>query len=224
MQNTIMKMKWQHAAVAAVLLLPLRVGAAAWSAVISEASMRSEVDVASFIRQGKVVTAWEREVYTEQTQAQPGDFYFKSAKTLVRYNCDGRTMEQLMKVYYDQDGSEIKTVNANYYGRPDFIVPDTDGERMFEYVCNYKKPVEKKAIVARKTVKSKVADTTPDPLAGKGKDAAPSKATKTAETGAKPAEAKPAAKLSTRSLPILKPPGVIVKPVSAEAPKGAAEK
>ncbi|MDD5329965.1 MAG: hypothetical protein PHX38_08175 [Sulfuricella sp.] len=206
-------MKWQRLSAAVVLLLPAWAGAASWSAVISDASLHSEVDVASFVRQGKAVTVWEREVHAGQVQAQPGDFYFKSAKTLMRYDCDRRTMEQLMKVYYDDDGNEIKTVNANYYGRPDYIVPDTDGERMFEYVCNYKKPPLKKTVVAaKKAVKPKPVEKTAGQLAGKEKDPVPAKA----DARGKPASAP---KFSAPSLPILKPSGVMVKPVSAEAPK-----
>jgi hypothetical protein len=125
--------------------------AAMWSSVISNEKMRAEIDLASLLRQGGVVTAWDREIFTEMEQARPGDFYFKSAKSLMRYNCNARTADLLMKVYYAEDGSEITTLTASYYGKPNYVIPDTEGEQKFAYACQYIKPEEKRlATVIRK--------------------------------------------------------------------------
>ena len=198
-----------------VLLLPAWAEAATWSVVASNGKMRAEMDIASFMRQGNIVTAWDREVYFEPAQAQPGDFYFKSTKSLTRYSCDGRTADLLMRVYYAEDGSEIKTVTASYYGRQNYVIPDTDIEKMFEFACKYKKVPVKKAVatVAEKDKKSKEADKSAEPPARKDASAAKAKPS---------AEALP--KAPTRSLPIHKPSGAPPPKPPTETGKGTAQK
>lgn len=154
-----MKTPLRFVLMAALLTLPPGTEAAMWSSVMSNEKMRAEIDLASLLRQGGIVTAWDREVYSTLEQARPGDFYFKSAKSLMRYNCSARTADLLMKVYYAEDGNEITTITASYYGKPNYVIPDTEGEQKFERACQYKKPEEKKlAVVTRKkSEKSKVA-------------------------------------------------------------------
>jgi len=190
---------------AAFLTFPIGAGAAVWSAVLSNEKMRAEIDLASFMRQGDIVTAWDREVYFMPEQARPGDFYFNSSKSLVRYSCDARTSDLLMRVYYDEEGSEIKTITASYYGRLNYVVPDTDNEKKFEYACKYQKPVEKKtaSLVTKKGKKSKKTGKTVE-SAGKeapGANKVDSKA-KLTEKGGLP-------KPPPRSLPIHKPSRVL---------------
>lgn len=196
-----MKITLRFALTMAFLSFPLGAEAASWSAVISNEKMRVEFDLASLQRQGNVVTAWDREVYFSPEQALPGDFYVKSAKTLARYNCDARTADLLMRAYYSEDGSEIKTVSANFYGRPNYVIPDSEGEIKFDYACNYKKPQEiKKVVVAKKKTKPKEADKTAEPLA---KEGAGAKAT------AKPALPEGPPKAPPKSVPIRQPSGVL---------------
>jgi len=126
-----MKTTLRFVLTAAFLTFPLGTEAATWSSVISNEKMRAEIDLSSFLRQGSIVTAWDREVYSALEQARPGDFYFKSVKSLMRYNCNGRTADMLMKVYYAEDGSEITTLTASYYGKPNYVIPDTEGEQKF---------------------------------------------------------------------------------------------
>lgn len=146
-----MKKPLRFVLTAAFLIFPPGIEAAKWSSVISNEKMRAEIDLASLLRQGGIVTAWDREVYSELEQARPGDFYFKSAKSLMRYNCNARTADLLMKVYYAEDGSEITTLTASYYGKPNYVIPDTEDEQKFAYACLYKKPEEKNlATVIRK--------------------------------------------------------------------------
>lgn len=195
----------------AFLIFPPGTEAAMWSSVISNEKMRAEIDLASLQHQGSIVTAWDREVYSALEQARPGDFYFKSAKSLMRYNCSGRTADLLMKVYYAEDGSEITTITASYYGKPNYVIPDTEGEQKFEHACQYKKPEEKKLVAAvkKKSEKSKEADKTADMSAKKATSGDKSKAA----APENPVKAPP------RSLPILKPSGTLPKP-AAEASKG----
>ena len=189
--------------------------ATTWSSVISNEKMHAEIDLASFLRYGNIVTAWDRDVYSALEQARPGDFYFKSAKSLMRYNCIARTADLLMKVYYAEDGSEITTLTASYYGKPNYVIPDTEGEQKFEHACQYKKPEEKKpaAVTKKKSEKSKEADKTA--VTSARKVAAGNKAKAVApETPFKP---------PPMSLPILKPSETLPKPV-AEAGKRSTRK
>lgn len=199
-----MRTTLRNVLIVVIFSLPTWAEAAIWSAVISTGKMRAEMDIASFMRQGNIVTAWEREVYSEPEQAQPGDFYFKSSKALIRYNCDTRTVDMLMKVYYADDGSEIKTISASVYGRPNYVIPDTDAEQKFEYACKYRKAPEKKvvAVAVKKKDKPNVAD-----------NAAQAPAVKASDAKAKPSpEASPIT--PPRSLPIRKPSAFISKPSS----------
>lgn len=200
---------------AAFLFFPPGTEAATWSSVISNEKMHAEIDLASLLRQGSIVTAWDREVYSALEQARPGDFYFKSAKSLMRYNCNARTADLLMKVYYAEDGSEITTITAIYYGKPNYVIPDTEGEQKFEHACQYKKPEEKKpaAVTKKKSEKSKEADKIADLSAKK------------AMSGDKAKAAAPESRVKVPpvSLPILKPSGTLPKP-AADASKGSIQK
>lgn len=183
-----------------------------WSSVISNEKMRAEIDLASFLRRGDIVTAWDREVYSAPEQARPGDFYFKSVTSLMRYNCNARTADLLMKVYYAEDGSEITTITANYNGKPNHVIPDTEGDQKFEYVCQYKKPEEKKLVVVTRK-KTNKADKTADMSAMKA----------TSGDKARAIESENPVKAPPRSLPILKPSGTLPKPV-VDASKGSSQK
>lgn len=189
---------------AAFLIFPPGAGAAAWSSVISNEKMRAEIDLASSLRQGSTVTAWDREVYAVLEQARPGDFYFKSVKSLMRYNCSGRTAGLLMKVYYAEDGSEITTITASYYGKPNYVISDTEGEQKFERACQYKKPEGRKlaAVTRKKGEKPKEAS----------KAVESEEVKKEASTAKAPSKAFP----SVRPRPAIKPSGDL--PSSAVQP------
>ncbi len=200
---------------AAFLTFPPGTEAATWSSVMSNEKMRAEIDVASFLRQGSIVTAWDREVYSALEQARPGDFYFKSVKSLMRYSCNARTADLLMKVYYAEDGSEITTITASYYGKPNYVIPDTEGELKFEHACQYKKPEEKKlaAVTRKESEKPKEADKAADMSAKKA----------TSGDKAKAVAPESPVKAPPRSLPIRKPSGTSPKPV-ADASKESTQK
>jgi hypothetical protein len=189
--------------------------AAMWSSVISNEKMRAEIDLANFLRQESIVTAWDRDVFSALEQARPGDFYFKSAKSMMCYNCSGRTADLLMKVYYAEDGGEITTITASYYGKPNYVIPDTEGEQKSEHACQYKKPEEKKpvAVIRKKSEKLKEVDKTADMSAKKA----------TSGDKAKSVALKNPVKAPPRSLPILKPSGTLPKPV-ADASRGSTQK
>jgi len=199
-----MKKTLRFVLAAAFLAFPVGAGAAVWSAVLSTEKMRAEMDLASLMRQGDIVTAWDREVYFMPEQARPGDFYFKSSKSLVRYSCNERTSDLLMRVYYDEEGSEIKTITASYYGKLNYVVPDTDSEKKFEYACKYQKPVEKKtaSLARKKSKKSKKAGK----AGSSGKDVP---GANRVESKAKLTEKEGLPKPPPRSLPVRKPSGTL---------------
>lgn len=217
-----MKTTLRFVLTAVFLTFPPGTEAAKWSSVISNEKMRAEIDVASLLRQGNIVTAWDREVYTVLEQARPGDFYFKSAKSLMRYNCNTRTADLLMRVYYAEDGGEITTLTASYYGKPNYVIPDTEGEQKFEHVCQYKKTEEKNlaAVTRKKSEKPKEAKKAADKAADKATDKTAKKAAdvpeKKATSGDKAKAVAPEnpVKAPPISLPIRKPSGTLVKPVA----------
>jgi hypothetical protein len=118
--------------------------AANWHVVPAADKARVEVDLASMERKGKVIRAWTKEIYFRLEQARPGDFYYKSLKTLARYHCDTRTIVPIMRIYYDESGAEIKTLAAVDDNGPVTVVPDSLEEARFNYLCQYKPPVKKK--------------------------------------------------------------------------------
>lgn len=208
-----MKITLRFTLAAALLTLPLEGGSAMWAAVISNEKMRTDIDLASLMRQGQIVTAWDRETYFAPEQARPGDFYFKSAKSLMRYSCASRTADLLMRVYYSDDGNEIKTITASYYGRPNYVIPDTETEQKFDYACRYKTAEEKKvATVAKKSAKE-----------SREKDADKKPADKKEAPAANPQEAK--AKAATPETPPKPFPDIrprpALKPLGTLPPAGA---
>ena len=214
-----MKTPLRFVLTAAFLIFTPGTEAAMWSSVISSEKMRAEIDLASFMRQGNIVTAWDREVYSVLEQARPGDFYFKSAKSLMRYNCTARTADLLMKVYYAEDGSEITTITASYYGKPNCVIPDTEGEQKFEHACQYRTPEERKLAAAAARKRSQ------EEKAAKEVDKAAEISAKKATSGDKAKAAVPEGpvKVPPRSLPIRKPSETLPKPV-ADARKGSIQK
>jgi len=229
-----MKTTLRFVLTAVFLTFPPGTEAAKWSSVISNEKMRAEIDVASLLRQGNIVTAWDREVYSALEQARPGDFYFKSAKSLMRYNCNARIADLLMKVYYAEDGSEITTLTASYYGKPNYVIPDTEGEQKFDHVCQYKKSEEKNlaAVTRKKSEKPKEAKKEAKKTADKAADVPAKKATSADKAKAvvpeNPVKAKAVApeipvKVPPISLPIRKPSGTLPKPV-ADVSKESAQK
>lgn len=119
--------------------------AADWRAVGANAKMKIEMDVSSLVRSGHAVTVWDKEEYFQPEQAQPGDFYFKTVKTLTRYGCDTRVAQPLMRVYYAEDGTEISAITPDSDGKPAYVVPDSVREWKFNYVCGGKLAAEKKS-------------------------------------------------------------------------------
>lgn len=124
-----------------------------WQLVADGEKMRVEIDVATLAPNGKTVKAWEREIHSKPQQALPGDFYFKSAKSLALHNCAERTTSYLYRGYYAEDGSEIKAIDSEAdLGKVNFLVPDSLEERKLIFACTYKRAAKKpgKSVAAKK--------------------------------------------------------------------------
>lgn len=109
-----------------------------WKPVPGEEKTRVEIDVATLARDGNTVKVWERETRPALGQARPGDFFFKSMKSLAQHHCTHRTTTYLFRGYYAEDGSEIKATNsAAELDKVDFLVPDSPEERKLMFACKY---------------------------------------------------------------------------------------
>lgn len=110
-----------------------------WQRVSDDEKVHVEIDVATLAHDGKVVKAWVRETHYKPKQAVPGDFYFKSAKSLAQFQCADRTITYLFRGYYAEDGSEIKAIDSTTdLCKVNFLIPDSREERQLTFACNYK--------------------------------------------------------------------------------------
>lgn len=128
------------------LLLPGAAPAADWTTISRYSGMHLELDTSSYVPEGNAVLAWDRMSYSADRQGvESGDIAFRSARTLMRYDCLRRTVVPVLRSFSHEDGSEILSQNVEGAELPQTIVPDTPRERMFKLVC---KSRPAKAVVA----------------------------------------------------------------------------
>lgn len=146
-------------------------------------------------KQDKKLKVWDKISHSHPQQAIPGDFYYTSAKTLNEINCTTRTIRSLQKIYYGSDGYEIKSIHHGETMKPETIVPDTQAESIFEFVCT---PKPEKTTAPAKTRPTPQPKTPAQPAntksATKGDKSKEQSAAKAAPTSPKPASAAPATK------------------------------
>jgi len=175
-----------HIALLLLLLSSLPAAAGNWRAVVDNEMVRAETDISTLTRNGDIVKTWEKETYHKPEQAKPGDFYYKSAKSLAQHHCANRTTAYLFKAYYSEDGKEIKTITSGGdLDKVDHIPPDSLEERKLLFACNFK---------SRTTLQAK------PPL-----PAAPAEAPANDKSKMAPVAAKPSDKTSTPAS-LVKPP------------------
>lgn len=160
-----------------------------WQTVRADEESRIEIDAATLARNDNdgSVRAWERETFAKPRQAIPGDFYFKSVKSLALHHCTKRTTTYLFRGYYEEDGREIKSITtATDLANIEFLIPGSPEEHKLAYACNRKtasakpsKPPEPPA-----AAKEEKPDIPPSPPAG-AKAAPPAKPAPTANVPAK---------------------------------------
>lgn len=179
----------------------LPAAAASWH-IVSTGDVKTEIDESSLSRTGKKTTLWLRASYADPQQARPGDFFFSSYKMQAQIDCTERTLKPLMKLYYAEDGGEIKAVRYTELDRPTPVVPETVEEKALQFACAAKtepaKPekVKKKRPSAKKKPKPTAAEAKPAKVAEKP---APAPVGKAAPGPAKKVSGKPAVKLQTKS-------------------------
>jgi len=147
-----------------IVLLPLlallagNVLAGRWVPIVEGPTRAVYLDTAGAVRDGGVIRAWVREVYTqEQRSDQVGVFYY-SANSLVSYDCASRTFAPLFRVFYSGDGTELRRVNLDAVETPTLAPPGSLHEGLLERACM---PLKPKA----EPVKVAVAETMPKPTA-----------------------------------------------------------
>lgn len=189
-----------------------------WKRVTDDEKIRVEVDIATLTRDGNTVKAWERETHRQPEQAKPGDFYFKSTKTLAQHHCVERTTTYLFRGFFAADGSEIKAMTADL-GKVDFLIPDSLEERKLTFACTHgagkpgkplaqPAPVEAgataplvKPVPAKPAEAAKPAEKTPRKDAPPAKSAGKDDKSPVERTPEKAAEAKPVAAMQTSPAP-----------------------
>lgn len=183
-----------------------------WKLVTENEKTRVEIDVASLARDGNTVKAWERETHHKPEQAQPGDFFHSSAKTLAQHHCTDRTTTYLFRGFFAADGSEIKTITPGAdLGKVDFLIPDSPEERKLIFACTYgvKKPAKLSTppVPTNKTAEPPAtpAKQAPAKTAEKDtkKDASPAKSAE--KDGKAPVERKPERVPETKSVATKQP-------------------
>lgn len=125
-----------------LLMLPATAPAAEWVQVASYARERLEFDRSSVVRQGSFALAWDRSTY--EPGAVPmaaGDVDFRVARTLMRYDCDLRTVVPVVRSFSQSDGAEVLRQNVEGAELPQPVVPDSPRDRMLELACRSGKPV-----------------------------------------------------------------------------------
>lgn len=201
----------------AALALALPAVAAEWTSIVRSPDFDLELDLGNAVRDGEVARAWDRTLYrADQGGPGSGDIVFRSAKTLMRYDCVRRTVVPLVRVFARADGAEIQRLYLEGAELPQPVVPDTPRERMLTLACKARAmPV---ALPAIKTPVAPADGTPMPPEAGKPARAEPARAAKPAPK----AEAKPDAKTEAKTE--AKPEGKEdAKPAPKEAARSEAE-
>lgn len=117
------------------------VAAENWQTARVNEESRIEIDAATLVRNDSEgsVRAWERETFTKPRQAIPGDFYFKSVKSLALHHCTKRTTTYLYRGYYEEDGREIKSITTTAdLVNIEYLIPGSPEELKLAFACNRK--------------------------------------------------------------------------------------
>lgn len=128
-------------------------------------------------KKDKKLKVWDKITYSRSHQAMPGDFYYTSAKSLNEINCTARTLKPLLRIYYDSDGNEVKSIHYRSSEPVEAVVPDTSGEAVFNFACAFKaaSAVAKTAPRTKSPVRAKASQPPAKPGAGKEKTKEPQK-------------------------------------------------
>jgi carbonic anhydrase len=136
--------------------------AATWQMVNSNASVQTEVDLASANRKDGTVTGWVQHTYSKKTTTQSGAYFvYRTMKEQVRLNCTQQTASVLTRAYFDDDGAEIASIKGN--GEARNVVPDSPEHRVLTRLCN--PTTEAKAPRLKETVRESLREAGATPVA-----------------------------------------------------------
>ena len=143
-------MKTRLAVAAALLALTGTVFGAHWKPVSITPERTISIDMDALVRDGNTVQAWDWQKFgTGQTSATwQGTFFW--VKSLTHYHCVQRTTDAILKVYFGNDGVEIKRVHLEGLQFPAAVEPDSLREKILEMACNPPKPAIKPVATATK--------------------------------------------------------------------------
>lgn len=153
-------MKTKLAVAGALLALAGPVSGAHWKPVSVTPERSIYIDMDALARDGNTVQAWDWQKFgTGQTSATwQGTFFW--VKSLTNYHCMQRTTDAVLKVYFGNDGVEIKRAHLEGLQFPAAVEPDSLREKMLEMACHPPKPAVKPVAAATKpAVESKSAET-----------------------------------------------------------------
>ncbi|BCB27626.1 hypothetical protein SKTS_25120 [Sulfurimicrobium lacus] len=186
----------------ALLLLTPRAEAANWHTLPGGAQMTLQADQPQLEatdkdkKKDKRLKVWDKITYSRLHQAILGDFYYTSAKSLTEINCTARTLKPLLRLYYDSDGNEVKSIHYRSSEPAEAVVPDTPGEAVFNFACAFKaaSAVAKTAPRTKSPVQTKASPPPAKPDAAKEK-------TKEQKKPQPPIGTKPSPPLAPSALP-----------------------
>ncbi len=143
-------MKTKLAAAVALIALAGPVFGARWKPISVTPERSIYIDMDALVRNGNTVQAWDWQKFgTGQTSATwQGTFFW--VKSLTNYHCVQRTTEAVLKVYFGNDGVEIKRTNLEGLQFPAAVEPDSLREKMLGMACNPPKPAIKVVVSATK--------------------------------------------------------------------------
>lgn len=130
---------------------------------------------------------WSKTTFTQAEQARPGDFFYSASKTMTEINCTAGTVKPLERVYYGDDGKEVKIVRYSDTDPGFPPVPDSEEDKIYNFACAPTPPAPPAAAVA--------------PKAGPAAPRPRRPAAKTAKKSAAPAMAQPATAAKTAGKP-----------------------
>jgi len=78
--------------------------------------------------------AWFERRYAKPKKIGDGEFY-NTMKMLEEMDCRGKRSRTLTATWYSKSGNSIDTITPSY-AEWRYVIPDTVGESMYEFVCN----------------------------------------------------------------------------------------
>lgn len=133
-------MKTRFAVAGTLPVLAGPVSSAHWKPVSVTPERSIYFDIDALVRDGNTVQAWDWQKFgSAQTSATwQGTFFW--VKSLTNYHCAQRTTDAVLKVYFGNDGVEIKRAHLEGLRFPAAVEPDSLREKMLEMACNPPNP------------------------------------------------------------------------------------